>query len=42
MSNFMKWLGMGLQTEGSIVWIGFKGLVFLGLVWLIWTILENF
>lgn len=41
MQNFMNWLGAGLQTPGSIVSVGFKLLLLLVLVWLIWTILEN-
>ncbi len=41
MQNFMNWLGAGLQTPGSLVSVSFKLLLILGLVWLIWTILEK-
>ena len=41
MDAFMHWLGIGLQTPGSLVSVSFKLLLLLVLVWLIWTILEN-
>ena len=41
MQNFMNWLGAGQQTPGSLVSVSFKLLILLGIVWLIWTILEN-
>ena len=41
MTGFMNWFGEGLQTAGSIPYIGFKLLVILGIVWIIWTIWEH-
>ncbi len=41
MTGFMNWLGQGLQTAGSIPYVGFKGLVVLGIVWIVVRIWEH-
>ena len=41
MTGFMNWFGQGLQTAGSIPYVGFKLLVLLGIVWIVWTIWEH-
>ena len=41
MTDFMNWLGEGLQTAGSIPYIGFKLLIVALVVWVIWTVAEH-
>ena len=41
MTNFMNWLGQGLQTPGSVVFVSSRIFIVLVVIWIIWSIAEH-
>ena len=41
MENFMAWFGQGLQTPGSVPYVGFKLLIAFAVLWALMKIWEN-